>query len=203
MTDVTSLGEAYDYFREQYELFKENTILTVISRAGESGASNKALTPEYMNEIFDAYLNCIVAIVSILAFFLVGLSHKIFSGLIRNYSRRQDDIDEWRFMPSAVFAYFYFALSILSLFSMDTESVLALSVANLYLIFMFVFAYIGFRFASAALNKNGRSTLRTSLAVLALTVLFSSFAVQILAAIGAFIAAYRSKFFKNHNLSDK
>jgi hypothetical protein len=201
-TESASLPEAYEYFLVQFDLFKENTIAAIVEMAGSTVETNEVLSPEYMNEIFDAYLNCIVAIVSVFAFFLVGLSHKIFSGLIRNYSKDSEEIDFWRFMPSSVFAYFYFALALLSLFEMDTESVLALSIANLYLIFTFVFAYVGFKFTSVALNKNGRSTVLTSLAVLAITLMFSSFAVQILAAVGAFVAAYRSKFMKNHNLTN-
>ena len=200
-TGASSLSEIYEHFLVAYDAFKEHAITSILDASTQT--NNASLSPEYMNEVFDAYLNCIVAISAIVAFLLVGLAHKIFYGLLCKYIRNPDDVKYWRFMPSKAFAYFYFALALLTMLTMDESSVIDVSIANLYLIFMFVFAYIGFRFASVALSKGKRRTVSSSLAVAALIVLFSSFSVQLLAAGGAFVSIYRAKFTKDETTSTK
>lgn len=197
-TDVSSLSEAYEYFLSAYNSFKENTIASILNTYGNAGVDSAMLSKEYMNTVFDAYLNCIVAFVSILAFFLTGLSHKIFSGLTKRY---QKNPEPWHFIPGTAFAYFYVIVAILSMFTTDPTSVIDVSVANLYLIFMFVFAYAGFSFVTFALNQRRKRSLFTPVAIIILTVLFSSFAIQILAVIGAFATIYRAKLIKNDNKS--
>ena len=200
-TGASSLPEIYEHFLEVYDAFKQSTIASIIDASAQTG--NASLSLEYMNEVFDAYLNCIVAVSAVIAFLLVGLGHKIFCGLMCKYVRNPDDVKYWRFMPAKAFAYFYFVLAVLTMLQMDESSVIDVSIANLYLIFMFVFAYIGFRFASVALSKGKRKTVFSALAVAALIVLFSSFAVQLLAAGGAFVSIYRANIAKDETTSTK
>ena len=96
-----------------------------------------------------------------------------------------------------MFAYFYFALAILSIFKMNMESVLAVSILNLYMIFMFVFAYVGYKFITAMLKSSGKSTFSANATVIVLTLLFSSFALQMLAVAGAFAVIKFAKISPN------
>lgn len=192
-TEASTLYEAYEHFLALYADFKDSVITSVISAAQSSGADTSGISTEYMHEVFDAYLHCIVALVAILAFMLVGLAYKLFTGLMRICSAKPEQTAFWQFIPSVTFAYFYFALAFLSLFSINTESVLSVSVVNLYLIFTFVFSYVGYRYTVALISQKGRSKRFSRFTIIALTVLFSSIALQILAAIGAFITAKYSK----------
>ena len=201
-TDATSLSEIYKYFLSAFTEFKKSTISSVISMSSEAVKNSASLSAELLNEMFDAYLNCIVAIVTILAFAIVGVTHKIFSGVVRKCSKDPDTLNGWRFLPNAVFAYFYFAVAILSMFATDASNALSVSIANLYLIFMFVFAYIGFVFITAMLTKRGRSRFFSTLLVLALTVALSSFAIQILAVVGAFVTINVAKINNNDQKDD-
>ena len=201
--DSTSLSDIYEYFLAGYANLKESTISYVLETYPTEENANAVITPEYISEVFDAYLNRMVAIAAIVAFALVGLAHKVFCGLLGRYEKESDESNTWRFMPDKVFAYFYFALAFFSLFTMDTASVMDISIVNLDLILMPVFAYIGFRFASAALNKTGKSTFMSSLTVIVLILIFRSFAIQVLAAIGAFISIYRTKFTQDLTTSNK
>ena len=201
-TDATSLSEVYEYFLSAFAEFKKSTIASVISMSSDAVKSNANLSAEYLSEMFDAYLNCIVALVTILAFALVGVAHKIFSGIVRMYSNTPDSINNWRFLPNAAFAYFYFVVAIISMFATDASNALSVSIVNLYLIFMFVFAYIGFVFVTAMLTKRGRSRFFSTLLVLILTVALSSLAIQILAVIGAFVTINVAKINNNDQNDD-
>ena len=196
-TEATSISEAYEYFVGIYNGFKESVISSVLEAAATSVANKNNLSREYLDEVFGAYLNSIVGIVTVLAFAVVGITHKFFCKLIHVCSESAKEITAWQFIPSATFAYFYFALLLFSMFSMDTTSVLAVSTVNLYLIFMFVFAYVGYRFAVAMMHTRGKSKSFSALTVIALTLVFSSIALQILAAIGAFITIKYSKLTKS------
>ena len=202
-TNASSLSEIYDHFLLGFDKWKESTVSYMLSISTTANPAGNVLSIEYMNEVFDAYLHCIIAIVTACAFLLAGFSHKIFCALLSRYAKDHDMIKGWRFMPDKVFAYLYFALAFFTLFRMDSESVIDVSVVNLYIIFMFVFAYVGFKFMSAALSRNGRSSISSSLIVLVLTAMFSSFALQVLAIIGAFISAYRSKFIGDYTKLSK
>ena len=184
-TNASTLMEAYEHFVSVYNGFKESVIESVMSMTVDSQTSNATITRESLEEVFGAYLNCIVAIVTIIAFTLIGLAHKIFRKLMIVYSEDENYANTWRFTPYAPFAYFYFVLMIGSMFSMDTSSVISVSVLNLYLIFMLVFAYIGYGFTAFWIRTRGKSRLFSHLSVLALTLIFSSIALQILAVIGA------------------
>ena len=197
-----SVSDVVDNFLIIYNNFKEKTIADVMSVVRQSAKEEEMFSTESLNLLFDTYLNLSVALVSILSFLIVGITLKVFSRLIRSYSRNPDKINQWDFMPSAPFAYFYFVNAILSLFVSKSEDALSISIMNLHLIFMFVFAYVGYKFITTIISSNGRNPLFTSFAVLAVTVLFSSFAIQILAISGAFVSVNYDKISKNGNFTN-
>ena len=197
----SSASDVVDNFMCIYKDFKDTTITNVMNVIAQS-AKEDMFSTDSLNILFDTYLNLSVAIISILSFFVVGISLKIFSRLIRSYSRTPDKITGWDFIPSAPFAYFYFVNAMISIFVSNSEDALSMSVMNLHLIFMFVFAYVGYKFITTAISSSGRNLLFTSFTVLALTVLFSSFAIQILAISGAFVSINYNKILKNGNFTN-
>lgn len=197
---LTSIEDIFDRFLIIYEEFKSDVITQVILMAKNSGSTDEIFSTAYLNELFDAYLNCSVALLCIVAFAIVGLTFKIFKALMSILSN-EDKILNWDFIPSSVFAYFYLAVAILSLFTTNAESSLAISIVNLYLVFMFVFAYFGYKFINTLLKSKGKKG--TTLILPILIVVFSSFAIQVLALIGAYVCINYSKFLKDTNFSNK
>jgi hypothetical protein len=68
---------------------------------------------------------------------------------------------------------------------MSADSVVSVAVANLYNIFMVVFAYLGFNFAVQLLSTRRSKAFAYFIIVLAL-LMFSSFAIEILSLMGVF-----------------
>ena len=197
LSGASSVIEAYDYFLEFYEGLKDSVTESLMNTTAGATANNPALSADYISELFDAYLNCIVALLTILAFVIVGITLKIFLKLINSLTEDSDKTRTWNFVPPRMFAYFYFALAILSIFKMNMESVLAVSILNLYMIFMFVFAYVGYKVITAMLKSSGKSTFSANATVIVLTLLFSSFALQMLAVAGAFAVIKFAKISPN------
>ena len=195
-TEVANLSEAYEYFLSMYYGLKEMLIEST-SIAQTTPQTAAMFTPEYISTVFDAYLYYMVAMIAIIAFLLVGLALKIFTGVMARYSQNRDDVTSWHFIPSSVFAYFYFAVAILSMFATNPDDVISLSTANLYLIFMFVFAYVGYRFISSLMSKNARRPIFISAILLILILYFSNIALQILAVAGAFMSVNYAKLVNN------
>ena len=197
----SSAFDIVDNFLIIYRTFKDTTISNVMNTIGQS-AKEEMFSAERLNLLFDTYLDLCVALVSIFSFLIIGITIKVFSRLIHSYSKNPDKINHWDFIPSTPFAYFYFINAIISMFASKQENTLLISVMNLNLIFMFVFAYVGYKFITTVMSSRGRKPLFTSFAVLAVTVLFSSFAIQILAISGAFVSINYNKILKNGNFTN-
>ena len=136
----SSISNLLDHFISFYNVIKEKAIIYFDTSIQQSSFDKDLLSTELLNEMFDAYLNCMIAIVSILAFLIVGITHKLFTSLIRRCEKNTDKINSWDFIPSSVFAYAYFIMAFVALFVSDPEITLSVSLVNLQLIFMFVFA---------------------------------------------------------------
>lgn len=198
----SAISEIIDNFLILFDNFKETTVSNILTAMSQSTVENEMLSKDNLNLIFDAYLDCAVALVCIIAFLIVGVAYKIFTRLIRSYSRSSDKINGWDFMPSATFAYFYFIIAIISMFVSGSDGALSLSIINLQLIFMAVFAYVGYKFVVTVMKINGRSAMMTSLIMLVAIALLSSVAIQILAVTGAFVSVNYEKISKNTNFTN-
>ena len=201
--DVSTIPEIVDCFLNIYDKFRMDAISEIYDMAIRAGNSSEVFSIEYLNAFFDAYLDCTIAIICIFAFAIVGMTFKLFSLLVRNYTIEQDKIKAWSFIPSSVFGYFYFILAILSMFTLDTTDALALSAINLYMIFTYVFAYFGYKFIDAIFKRRGKSF---TFVFIVMIVALSTFAIQVLAVIGAYVStnyAGISKKFGIHNDNPK
>ena len=61
---------------------------------------------------------------------------------------------------------------------------------------------MGFKFINVMMKFNGRNPFLSSLILLTLTFVFSSFAIQLLAIIGAILATKYDKIIQNHDFSN-
>ena len=146
-------------------------------------ASGFEISQEIIAAAFDMQVRLIVAYLLIGGFLLVGLSMKVFSLAVALLAEEKKHIAEWRFATTNIFAYFYLILTLASMFVMSADSLFAVSVLNLYNIFLVIFAYVGFNFAIAILSFK----LKRGMAFFILLILigvFASFAMQILAVLG-------------------
>ena len=116
------------------------------------------------------------------AFVICGLSLKLFS-VMKKYTSDNTREGTWFFATTSLFAYFYIALVILS-FLISPVSFFGIFVANLHSVFMFVYAYVGYKFVSFACSSRG---MFTKLLLIAAIVFFSGVAVQILSYIGVYL----------------
>lgn len=198
MADV-GLGNVIERIVEATENTKQKMISYMLEIYDTVGSAEESFSQKELEEIFDVYLDCLVAFVTIFAFLITGITYKIFSKIVLSLTKDIDKVQQWHFVPSSAFAYFYFAIAILSIFTSNTESALDISVMNLYLIFMFIFAYVGYKYVSTVIKKSGRNSVFTSFAIIAMILIFSSFAIQILAVCGAFVSIKHARLTDSTN----
>ena len=116
---------------------------------------------------------------------MVGFTMKIFTAISARLAEDNRHVLCWRFSTTNIFAYFYVALVFISMFTSSGTGVFALTVANLYNIFMIIYAYIGFNFALASLSVKMKPVVAFLLIIVAVSLL-ASFAVSLLSMLGVF-----------------
>ena len=147
---------------------------------------------EALAELFNSQINMVISYLLIGAFFIVGVSMKLFGFIVKKYSADQEKIKSWRFFTSNLYAYFYVILVFASMFMASLNNVLSVAVLNLYNIFMVVYAYVGCNVAISVLKIRFKPL--TSYLLLAVSLLlFASLAVQILAVIGVMFTIRKNK----------
>ena len=117
-------------------------------------------------------------------FITSGIAMKVFGAIVSRCAENNEEIKNWRFSASRLYAYFYVILIILSLFTTSSTDIFSVSVLNLYNIFLVIFAYIGFNIALDMLKKRTRHPVVSTILLIGAMIIFMSFALQILAALG-------------------
>ena len=178
---------------EIFENFKSMARESLTSVQQGNGRKNELLNDEYITELFTLVYRSIPALIAIFAFGICGFCFKIFSAILLRYSDNERKIMSWRFITTPVFAYFYVCLIVSALFIESADSIFAISVMNLQMIFMIVFAYVGYTFSSALITIRSQRPAYSNLLFVAAILIFSSFALRILAIIGAFVTIMHGK----------
>ena len=169
--------------------FTEMVETYISALPGKSG--EVVLSTEDINEVFDTMLGSIVGVIVVIAFAIAGFSLKIFNSIMRRLTPEDEFTANWRFSTPPAYAYFYFALYLLSIF-LRGNGALALTVINLSTVFMAVYAYVGFDgIVSIASQKFGRA--KTLAVALVALLFFSTFALQLLALFGAYATIATAK----------
>ena len=150
-----------------------------------SESANGLVSTDDILTLFNHQINMTLSYVIIFSFFIVGAAFKIFTFIVAKCSENPSDVFLWRFKTSNIFAYFYLILSFATVFIVDLNSTFGITAYNLYNIFLFVYFYIGFNFAVQFLARK-RSPKIAFLLVSILVIIFFTYAIEILAIIGAF-----------------
>ena len=167
--------------------------ISIMTEAYEAYAQmGVEVNEELIASVFDLQVKQIISYLLIGAFIIVGLSMKAFRFAVSRLSENKKHITEWRFAATNLFAYFYFILIVVSLFLQSADSLIAISVLNLYNLFQVIFAYVGFNLAMTMLTARMRKVTAFILITLAL-LLLSSFAMQLLAVIGVMFTLRSSR----------
>ena len=180
-------GIVKTFYENLVSLLREEIILSLnaaLQGMTEQGAP-VFVDVSQVNELFDYQLNMIISYVIIFAFFLSGATLKLFSIVVAKCADNTKSIFLWRFKTSSVFAYFYIILTIVTFFITSADSVFNITVLNLYNVLMFVYFYVGFNVAVAFMARK-RRPLFAFLIVLLAVIFFLSYAIELLAIIGAF-----------------
>ena len=159
-------------------------------------AAGVTVATEELVMIFDSQLFMIISYLMIFAFFIVGISLKLFGFIVGKCAEDDTEISSWKFITSKPYAYLYVILSFATLFISSFDSSFSVAILNLYNIFLFVYAYVGFNVALALLSRR----LRPFGSLVLLVVIFlisSSLCVQILAVIGAIFTIRKNNEAKN------
>lgn len=150
------------------------------------------LTAEDAVQIFDAALHMLISLVIIAGFVIAGLTVKLFCAFVKRLDADTKRVSEWRFVTPSTYANFYLILSVLNLFMSSVSDILGITVANLYLVFMFVYAYVGIKLIY---NHFGEHNSKAVVAFLVLVILvcLPGTSLQIFSLIGVFYTFYRNK----------
>ncbi len=191
---VFSFDVVKSFYIEVYNTLKQvfvDTFMEFYNSLGDEVAAI-AITAADIEETFERAAYMLISVIVIFGFAIAGITFKLFSTLVKRLDSDVKSIIAWRFSMPQLYAYFFMVLVIVNLFVSNDTSVLALAVANLYNIFLYVYAYIGVRLVYEHFaSRHNRFFVLTAIAIILLLV--SSFAVQLLAMIGVFYSLYRNK----------
>ena len=146
-------------------------------------ASGLAIGEDIIAAVFDMQVKMMISYILIGGFVTTGIAMKTFGVIVSRFSDDKKSISEWRFKATNIFAYSYMILVLLSVFMVSADNIFAVSVLNLYNLFLVIFAYVGFNVATTQFFKNVRP-LFAGLIVIVIICIFSSFALQVLAVLG-------------------
>ena len=192
---ANTIDDIINFYSTEFKKIETTLIEYVedLKDAGQLSGYEDLYESEHISNTFSIYGKFVIAIIVILSFLMSGIALKIYSVVMSKLIENTEKISTWRFIPSAVFAWFYVILALVSLFITNTEGLFALSVLNLEAIFSIVFAYIGIMFVSGLLAMRNRNPI-TSLIIVAVGILIlSSLAIRLLAITGAIIVIMNSK----------
>lgn len=182
-----TLSAAVSFYENLLSDMREEFIVYVDQIVNELSADGTLGTfdAKYFINYYDYQMSMIISYVIIAAFVLVGVTFKCFGIIVKRCAQNDSHIIGWRFYTDNIFAYAYFILAIASLFITTPDSVFAVTILNLYNVFMFIYFYVGYKVAREFFSRGKRSVFSRLLLILGI-VMFSNYAIELLAVIGAF-----------------
>ena len=178
--DSYTIDAAISYYKEMFDAIR---VIFVDAMLEAYAIYNINVKEEVLLAVFDRQISMMISYMIIGGFINVGIGMKIFGAIVSYCAESKDHIKGWRFRTTTVYAYFYIILAIISVFLNSTDTVFAISVLNLYNVFMIVFAYVGFNFMLEILRRRMKPVV-SLLILCGATIVFSTFAIQLLAALG-------------------
>lgn len=191
---TVDIALALDYYSDLTDNMREIWISTMEEHIAKNPNTefSQIMTPEVTVAVFDSCVNMLFSVIGILAFLLTGLAFKLLSALLSLFLVDKKQLSGWSFSLSRIFGYFYLGLYVLRIFLSGTD-VASLVVLNLMNVFMFIFAYIGFKLACSVLSIRMKNKSSAALIVIFACILFYSFAISVLSFLGVFAAGLKEK----------
>ena len=189
-----TLGAVKLFYEEFLNAFKSDFSVRLNEMAGiyPDAEMQEMILAADVDVLLDSLSSIAVSLLIIVAFFLTGLTYKVFFALLMKYSDTPEEIMKWRFITPSLYGYFYIAISFISLLvASETDSV-SIAVINLYNVFTFVYAYVGFNFALTMLSSRRSSGFAWMIMIVGI-VMFSSISVQFLSVLGVLFTLYYNK----------
>ena len=179
-----SFAAVTDYYGALCDILRTNFVDAFTSAFTAMPTDDLAveITPELAVTAFDVFISLLVSVVILIAFLMAGVTLKLFSLFAGKLADDAGEISEWHFSTSNVFAYAYLFAFVVSAFATG-EGMFAITVANLYNVLLFVYAYIGIKIAFSMLSHK-RSTFFAIIVIGIALVAFYSLAMQILSVLG-------------------
>lgn len=190
---VFDLGAVKIFYSELYSLIKEEIVsyLGAINSSLSETSSELLLSPDDVGALLDSLVSMLISFIAIAGFAVAGFALKFFTAIAYRLTLDKD-ILKWRFRTDSMFAYIYFALLLLQIFTMGSSDLFAIMVMNLAYIFGAVYAYIGFNFALSLLSLR-RGPVFSFIILIIGFAMFSSVMIDILSVVGAFVTVTGNK----------
>ena len=192
-----------DFYMMQYEKMKEFYVAS-INQMYESlyeDYSVEKLTTEEIIYTIDYSIGLLFSMLFTLGFFATGVSMKTFVKVIERTEK--EEIEKWKFTTSPVYAYFYAIISLVSFFLGEKLSAFNLVVLNLSMIFMMIYAYVGWNASSKLASMRNKSSSFFKVIIIISIVCLPGFAIRVLSYVGAFYTVAMSKINNLSNSSGK
>ena len=192
-TGVFSLSSAIEFYKEFAITVKETVLLAVeeASLGLTDGTLSSIYSEESVNALFESIARILPALGILAAFIYAGIACKVFSLAVYK-TTGSSRIYEWRFVLGSVFAYFYCVLFVAYVFFAGGDNAFSVVIANLFTVFMPVFAYFGFGFATALLSLRYTRGFAWSVLIV-LMLLFSAIAFVVLSFLGVVFVILHNK----------
>ena len=186
-----------NFYSHLYDTLERSFVITLsdVYANMDMGGAEINIGTEELESVFERATYMLISIVIICALAIVGIAFKIFSALVAKLDSEPTKIAEWKFEMPVLYAYFFMALSLINIFTASSMSVFAISVSNLYNVFLCVYAYVGIKMIYNRFSEK-HNKLVVRLIIFAIILLVFSFAVQIFALIGVFYSIYQNKLQK-------
>ncbi|MBQ8584160.1 MAG: hypothetical protein IJ488_06090 [Clostridia bacterium] len=153
-----SLSALKEHYLGIYSAFKDEFLTGINGITSSLGDGNAAvlISPDDALVLFNSLVNSLISVIVICGFVIAGVTFKVFGAIVGRIDREPSTVYNWRFSTSNVFAYFYIALLLLSLFAGASTDIFSLTVSNLYTVLSVVYAYVGYNYVSALLINSPR-----------------------------------------------
>ena len=186
MTQITELVSVKQFYQGIYENYKDYFVQNV-SKLLNSTNEGELFLLYNSYEVELLFVTLAVSLVSVFliaSFALSGVTVKCFKRIIRRYSADECGILEWKFRTSGLVAYFYIAISLLSIFSNSGIGTYSYTLMVLNSVFSAVYLYLGLKFFIGFFLSRGRSRFFALVMCVIAFVLLSGYSVQAFSYLG-------------------
>ena len=187
-------AEVGKFYADMFSQLKSTLVDSFLSIKiqGQNGAEEALISKEAAVDMVDELFSMLLSVVIVIAFAITGLSLKIFGYAVGKYSKEPAKVYNWKFGVTTPVAYFFCALALITKLSSSLDSVFIIAMNNIYNIFMFVFAYLGFTFVFYILAHR-RSTAFALFLTCGAVLFLNILAIEILSFVGVFYSIVISR----------